>query len=78
MAVGEVLHWLVSKCLATKAAPKAAAYLKPLQFGVGVMGGCEAFVHVTRDTLVYITLDPQQRGHLVMDFDNGFNMGDRG
>ena len=77
VAVGEVLRRLCSKCLATKVAPAAAAYLTPLQFGVGVKGGCEAVVHATREVLADITLPPQQRGHLVVDLDNSFNTRDR-
>merc|ERR1711942_457844 len=75
VAVGEVLRRLCSKALATKVAADAAAYLTPLQFGVGVRGGCEAVVHATREVLADITLTPQQRGHLVVDLDSGFNTG---
>ena len=51
VAVGETLRRLVAKCLAFKVAEEAAAFLTPLQFGVGVQGGCEAIVHAARETL---------------------------
>ena len=55
----------------------AAALLKPLQFGVGVRGGCEAVVHATRATLMDTSLPPESRWCLLVDFENCFNQGDR-
>ena len=47
IAVGEVLRWLVLKCLVTLSHSQALRLLSPLQLGVGVKGGCEAIVHAT-------------------------------
>ena len=77
MAVGEVIRRLVGKCLAGKVAKEAEAYLMPHQFGVGVRGGCEAVVHATRQTLSDNSLQEEEKWTLLIDFSNGFNMGDR-
>ena len=68
---------LVSKCLATKAAPDAAAIIKPLQFGVGVKGSCEAIVHSLRSTMINDTLIPKEHWHLLTNFDNGLHTRER-
>ena len=77
VAVGEVIRRLVGKCLAGKVAKEAEAYLMPHQFGVGVRGGCEAVVHATRQTLSDDSLQEEEKWTLLIDFSNGFNMGDR-
>ena len=41
IAVGNTIRRLVSKCIAYVVAGRAAALLRPYQFGVGVRGGCE-------------------------------------
>ena len=65
VALDGILRRLTSKCLAYKVAGGAAALLKPLQFGVGVRGGCEAVVHATRATLTDATiLQPVPQGAL--------------
>ena len=77
VAVGETLHRLTSKCLAFKVANEAAAFLTPLQFGVGVRWGCEAFVHATRATLQDSSIPLESCYCLLVDFENSFNQGDR-
>ena len=78
MAVGGALRRLVGKCLASKVAKEAEAFLLPHQFGVGIRGGCEAVVHATRATLNDASLPEEERWTLLVDFENGFNMGDKG
>ena len=77
MAVGDVLRRLTSKCLAYSVSQKAAQLLRPLQFGVGVRGGCEAVVHATRATLAREDVLPSQKWSLQVDFENGFNLNNR-
>ena len=77
MAVGETLQRLVAKCLAFKVAEEAAAFLTPLQFGVGVRGGCEAIVHAARETLQDSSIPQDERFCLLVDFENGFNQGNQ-
>ena len=78
MAVGGVLRHLVGKCLATKVAKDAEAFLLPHQFRVGIRGNCEVVVHATRATKGDTSLPEEERWFLLVDFENGFNMGDRG
>ena len=51
VAVGGVLRWLTSKWLAYKVEGRMTEYLRPLQFGVRVWGGCEVVVHTARAIL---------------------------
>ena len=48
VTVGESLRRLTSTCLTFKVAAEAAPFLRPQQFGVGVMGSCEAVVHANK------------------------------
>ena len=72
IAVGETLRRLVSKCCCHDAKGRAAAFLSPLQVGVGVPGGCEAVIHSVATALA-------EHGHdtdmvmLKIDFTNAFN-----
>ena len=77
VAVGDVLRRLTSKVIMCEVAGPAAQMLRPLQFGVGVRGGCEAVVHATRATLNSDVLQPEQKWCLQVDFENGFNNIDR-
>jgi hypothetical protein len=77
VAVGDVLRRLTSKVIMYEVAGPAAQMLRPLQFGVGVRGGCEAVVHATRATLNSDVLQPEQKWCLQVDFENGFNNIDR-
>ena len=56
---------------------KAAEVLRPLQFGVGVRGGCEGVVHATRANLADESLPPDQKWCLQVDLVNGFNLSSR-
>ena len=47
VAVGDILRRLTSKCIAYKVNFEASQWLRPLQFGVGVRGGCKGIVHAT-------------------------------
>ena len=77
VAVGDILRRLTSKCIAYSVAGRASVHLRPLQFGVGVRGGCEGVVHATRATLEDETILPDRKWMLQVDFVNGFNQVDR-
>ena len=77
VAVGDILRRLTSKVIMREVAGPAAQMLRPLQFGVGVRGGCEAVVHATRATINSEVVPPEQRWCLQVDFKNGFNNIDR-
>ena len=73
IAVGEVLHWLTSKCLSTVVRTEAIRILTPLQVGVGARRGCEAIIHSVVQTLEREDLAPDSRWVLLLDFSNAFN-----
>ena len=73
VAVGDILRRLTSKCIAYKVNFEASQWLRPLQFGVGVRGGCEGIVHATRATLESKNLPSDSKWSLQTDFENGFN-----
>ena len=77
VAVGGVLRRLTAKCIMYKVSGKAAELLRPLQFGVGFQGGCEAVVHATRAILSSESLPQDSLWSLQVDLDNSFNRGDR-
>ena len=56
VAVGDIIRRLKSKCIAYKVAYPSSQWLRPLHFGVGVRGACEAVVHSTRAYLASPTL----------------------
>ena len=74
VAVGDILRRLTSKVIMREVAGPGAHMLRPLQFGVGVRGGCKAVVHATRAT---INSEIEQRWCLQVDFENVFNNIDR-
>ena len=78
VAVGNTLRRLASKCISYAVSQRAAAYLRPLQFGVGVRGGCEAIVHATRATLEEESIPLEGKWCLQVDLKNCFNQVDRG
>ena len=48
--------------------------LRPLQYGVGVRGGCEGIVHATRATLASESIPQESKWCLQVDLENGFNL----
>jgi hypothetical protein len=56
---------------------KAADYLKPLQFGVGVHGGCEGVAHAINTLFKDGNIPTSSKWVLLVDFTNAFNMVDR-
>lgn len=77
IAIGEVLHRLISKCLARMSRSAASHILSPLQLGVGVHAGCEAIIHATSSILEDPSIAPNDRWVLQVDFSNAFNSIDR-
>ena len=77
MAVGDLLRRLTSKTLAFASARKAASLFQPLQFGVGVRGGCEAVVHATREAQEREDVIEEEKWTLQVDLENGFNRTNR-
>ena len=69
IAVGEVMHHLISKCLSWVVRPVAVRSPSPLQLRVSVCGGCEVVVHsISR------VVDEGLPNHwiLLWDFSNAF------
>ena len=50
---------------------------RPIQFGVGVKGGCEGVVHAVRATLRDVELEDEEKHLLQVDYENAFNQIDR-
>ena len=78
VAVGNTLRRLASKCVSYAVSGRASTYLRPIQFGVGVRGGCEAVVHATRATLEDQSIPLEEKWSLQVDLRNCFNQVDRG
>ena len=68
IAIGEVWYRLATQCIITVVADEGRA-LAPLQLGVGVPGGAEAFAHGARAALL---ADPEAY-LLTLDVENAFN-----
>ena len=77
IAVGNTIRRLVSKCIAYAVAGRAAALLRPYQFGVGVRGGCEGIIHAVRALLGDEDVPDGEKWLLQVDFENAFNLVDR-
>ena len=75
--MGNTLRRLTSKCVTFAVAGRGAAKLCPLQFGVGVRGGCEGIVHGTRAFLKDEKITINRRWLLQVDLHNAFNLVDR-
>ena len=78
IAVGNTIRRLVSKCIAYAVAGRAAAILRPYQYGVGVRGGCEGLIHATRALMDDEEVQDESKWLLQVDFENAFNLLDRG
>ena len=70
IVVGYVCRRLTAKCAIAHAIETLADYFNPLQVGVGVAGGCEAAVHVTRR---FLSTMPADNIIVKLDFSNAFN-----
>ena len=58
-------------------AGRAAALLRPYQFGVGVKGGCEGIIHAVRALLEDVDVPDGDKWLIQVDFENAFNLVDR-
>ena len=77
IAVGEVLRRLTSKCVCWAVLADAIRILSPLQVGVGLPVGCEAIVHSVTSVQEDVSVPPDDRCTLLVDFSNAFNSVDR-
>jgi hypothetical protein len=77
IAVGNTIRRLVSKCIAYAVAARAAAFLRPYQFGVGVRGGCEGIIHATRILQGDEEVPDGSKWLVQVDLQNAFNLVDR-
>ena len=77
VAVGNLSRRLTSKCLAFSVSPRAALYLRPLQFGVGVKGGTEGIVHSIRSITEDENIHHEDKWVLQVDLENAHNLVDR-
>jgi hypothetical protein len=68
---------LVSKCVAFRITPAAAELMKPLQLGVGMPGGCEAFIHAANALFHDSSIPIHAKWALQVDMQNAFNLVDR-
>ena len=73
IAVGEVLRRLTCKCVCWAVWADAIRILSPLQVGVGLSVGCEAIVHSVTSVQEDISVPPDDRCTLLVDFSNAFN-----
>ena len=73
IAVGNILRRLTSKCIMNAVSAKAAAILRPFQFGVGVKGGCEAVIHSLNSFLKNPEVLDNEKIFLQVDLKNAFN-----
>ena len=73
VAVGNVLRRLASKCFAFKSVPEMSAYLRPLQFGIGVKSGCEGIIHAIRAILEDDDVPDEEKWVLQVDLENCHN-----
>ena len=73
IAVGEVLRRLIAKCLASEAKSEAIELFDSLQLGVGISGGAEAIIHLSKITYDSIVSAQTDEGVLQIDFQNAFN-----
>ena len=73
IAVGKVIHRLVSKCFSFALANKAAEIFAPLQLRFGVQGGCEAIGHSVWSILNDSSIPQDQSWLLQVDLINAFN-----
>ena len=70
IAIGQILHHLVAKCVAVRMMNYRGVNLAPLQLGCGVSLGCEVATHTTR---IYLQNMPQVHLLLKLEFKNSFN-----
>ena len=77
IAVGEVLRRLISKCVCWAVRANAIRILSPLQVGVGLPVGCKAIVHSVTSVQEDVSVPPDDRCTLLVDFSNAFNSVDR-
>ena len=78
VAVGETLRRWTAKCVTKKATADCEAYLSPNQLGVGVKCGAEAIIHAASSILHDDNIPQEKKWFLQIDFENAFNMIDRG
>ncbi|XP_065313967.1 uncharacterized protein LOC135923246 [Gordionus sp. m RMFG-2023] len=70
IAIGSTYHRLVAKLIASRIKHDAAHILSPYQLGVGIPGGCEAAVHLTR---IHLENNPKNESLVKIDFSNAYN-----
>ena len=74
IAVGNLLRRITSKCFSFATSDRAAAFLGPLQLGVGIRGGLEAIIHAVRQV---VEEGDESLGVLQVDLINAYNLVDR-
>ncbi|XP_065315661.1 uncharacterized protein LOC135924531 [Gordionus sp. m RMFG-2023] len=70
IAIGSTYRRLVAKLIASRIKHDAAHILSPYQLGVGIPGGCEAAVHLTR---IHLENNPKNESIVKIDFSNAYN-----
>ena len=78
VAVGETLRRWTAKCVTRKATADCEGYLTPNQLGVGVKCGAEAIIHAANTIFQDDSTPLERKWFLQIDFENAFNMIDRG
>ena len=68
IAVGEVLSWLVSKCLARTVHLEAANILTPFQVDIGIPAGSEAVAHAVSTIQNDHSIPSSHKWTLLLDF----------
>ena len=73
IVVGEMLQRLIAKCLASEAKSEAIELFNSLQLGVGVSGGTEAIIPVSKITYDNTISAQSYEGVLQIDSQNALN-----
>ncbi|XP_065321304.1 uncharacterized protein LOC135928769 [Gordionus sp. m RMFG-2023] len=70
IAMGSTFRRLVAKMISSRIKHDASRLLSPFQLGVGISGGCEAVVHLSR---LYLENLPSNESLIKIDFSNAYN-----
>ncbi|XP_065319160.1 uncharacterized protein LOC135927139 [Gordionus sp. m RMFG-2023] len=70
IAIGSTFRRLVAKTISSRIKHEASNILSPFQLGVGIPGGCEAVVHLTR---IHLETQPTNESLVKIDFNNAYN-----
>lgn len=74
ISIGEIFYRIAALRASRLAAPEASSVLKPIQYGIGVSGGCQMVIHKLQHLLEQAS---RPVAALAIDFANAFNTRNR-